>query len=319
MNSVQAARMVSILVPVYNNELYLCELCARLRTVLEGDNREFEIILVNDGSSDESWKVICDLAINDVRIKGLMLSRNFGQHAAISAALEHATGENFILMDADLQDRPEMIPILLRKLSDGGHDIVYTIKIGDKDSLFRRLTSLTFHGLVSSATKTISAANIGTFRAFDGKIARALLDYRERGVVYGPLMHTLGYDIAFVPVQRDQRIGSRSSYSFAKRLALAFQSIVSYSTLPQRSLLWAGGLVCISSLGYLAIIVLQHFLGGKSLAEGLTLLVTLMLFLIGVIMLALGVLASYLFLIYKEVLSRPRYHIQDTRNLGEHK
>lgn len=307
--------LASILVPVYNNAPYLAELFERLARAFDPlPERTFELIFVNDGSRDESWKIISELAASDNRVKGLQLSRNFGQHAAISAALEHASGDTYVLMDADLQDRPEIVPDLLEKLAAGGHDIVYTLKIGGDDGWTKRMTSHAFHSFVGRSTSTETAANIGTFRAFNRKVAMALAQYRERAIVYGPLMHTLGYDVAFLPVGRDERIGSRSSYSFRKRAALAFQSIVSYSTLPQRLLLWSGGIISAATLAYLAIVVVQRLLGLEALAEGLTLLTALVLFFSGIVLFSLGILGWYLFLIYREVLSRPRYHIQNSLN-----
>jgi dolichol-phosphate mannosyltransferase len=309
--------LVSLLIPVYNNALYLRELISRTASVLESAGIAFEMVMVDDGSRDESWDILAEAAGQDRRVKAIRLSRNFGQHAAISAALEHASGSRFVLMDADLQDRPELVPELLRKLDEGAHDIVYTVKVGGDDGVFKRLTSLAFHGMVSDVTGSDHVADVGTFRVFNSNVANALRDYRERGVVYGPLMHTIGYDVAYVQVQRDRRIGSRSSYSFAKRMALAFQSIVSYSTLPQRLLLWTGMAVCAASMLYLLAVVIQHLMGKPGLAQGLTLLIVLMLFLIGLIMLSLGILASYLFLIYREILDRPRYHVRRAINLEE--
>lgn len=311
--------LVSILIPVYNNAPYLAELVDRIRGALDGRRHAFEIVFANDGSRDESWEVIRGLAAADTRVKALQLSRNFGQHAAISAALEHASGDLYVLMDADLQDRPEVIPVLLDKLEAGSHDIVYTLKVGGNEGWLKRSTSHAFHSFVGKSTRTDAVANIGTFRAFNRKIAAALLQYRERAIVYGPLMHTLGYDVAFLPVDRDDRIGSRSSYSFRKRTALAFQSIVSYSTLPQSALLWTGGIICTATFAYLAIVVVQRLLGFEYLAEGLTLLTALLLFFIGVVMFSLGILGWYLFLIYREVLSRPRYHVQQACNFPDSK
>lgn len=309
--------LLSILIPAYNNEAYLRELCGRIDSSLSQAGIPFEIVFVNDGSRDRTWQILSELASADVHIKAICLSRNFGQHAAISAALEHAAGDRFVLMDADLQDRPELIPALLERLDGGQNDIVYTLKTGGEDSLVRRLTSRAFHSFVSSSTSSQTETNIGTFRAFNKKVADALLDYRERAVVYGPLMHTMGYRTAFVPVPRDARQGSGSSYTFSKRMSLAFQSIVSYSTLPQKLLLWTGGIVCAASVVYLLAIVVQYLAGGEGLAQGLTLLVVLVLFLIGVLMLGLGIISAYLFLVYREILDRPRYHVQQAINLGD--
>lgn len=309
------ADLASILIPVYNNGPYLVELADRLRAAFDERGRQVEIVFVNDGSRDDSWDILTALAAADPRIKAVRLSRNFGQHAAISAALDHASGNTYVLMDADLQDQPEVAPTLLDALERGGHDIIYTLKVGAIEGWFKRATSRAFHSFVGKSTRTDTAANIGTFRAFNHKVAAALSQYPERAIVYGPLMHTLGYDVAFVPVDRNERVGSRSSYSFGKRAALAFQSIVSYSTLPQKALLWCGGAISVATLLYMAVIVVQHLLGMGTLANGLTLLTVLLLFFSGIVMFSLGILGWYLFLIYREVLFRPRYHVQKTFNI----
>lgn len=306
---------LSIMIPVYNNARYLRELNSRIATTLDAANIEFETLYVDDGSKDGSWAILRQLADESPKVKALRLSRNFGQHAAISAALEHTSGNCIVLMDADLQDQPEAIPQLLERLESGGHDIVYTLKEGGEESALRRLTSLTFHKFVGRSSGSHVSANIGTFRVFTRKVADALLDYRERAIVYGPLMHTMGFDAGFQRVTRAPRIGSGSSYSFGKRFALAFQSIVSYSTLPQRTLLWSGGIVCMLCIGYMIAIIVQYLMGSGSLPHGLTLLATILLFLTGLLMIGLGILASYLFLIYREILNRPRYHVQQTYNL----
>lgn len=311
------ALTVSVLVPVYNNSEHLEELYVRTTTTLTRANIDFELILVNDGSRDGSWDIIRRLAGSDQRVKALCLSRNFGQHAAISAALEHASGDNIVLMDADLQDRPELIPELLEQLSGNENDIVYTLKYGGEESPFKRMTSRAFHSFVGTTTNSRTTANIGTFRAFNRGVANALLGYRERAVVYGPLMHTMGYRTSFVPVPRDPRFGSRSSYTFAKRLALAFQSIVSYSTLPQKAFLWMGGIVCAASMLYLGAVIVQYSIGTEGLAQGLTLLVVLVLLLMGMMMIGMGVLAAYMFLIFRETLDRPRYHVQESVNVSQ--
>jgi len=307
--------LVSVLVPVYNNATHLRELYSRIRSALADQGIEFEVLLVNDGSSDDSWNIIAEIATADARVKALALSRNFGQHAAISAALEHASGKRFVLMDADLQDRPEVIPQLLDRLASADVDIVYTRKQGGDEGWVRSITSLAFHKFVDRATRSKTAPNVGTFRVFNRDVAEALLRYRERAIVYGPLMHTMGFRTDYVDVARDPRTETRSSYSFGKRVALAFQSIVSYSTLPQRILLWFGGAVSVLSMGYLLIILMQYLVVGGGLPQGLTLIAVLLLFLIGVLMAALGVIASYLFLIYRETLDRPRYHVQRALNV----
>lgn len=307
-------KSLSIVVPVYNNVAHLALLHARVVDAMTGIDLQWELILVDDGSEDGSWDSIRLLGRQDHRVLGLRLSRNFGQHAAISAGFELASGDACILMDADLQDRPEMIPLLIDTLKAGDYDIVYTIKQNETEGLSRRLTSRAFHSVIGFSTGMPQQRSIGTYRIFHRKVLDALLQYTERAIVYGPLMHTMGFNCGFLEIPRDERQGSGSSYSFRRRLALAYQSVMSYSTLPQKAMLWLGSTVCAASILYLVVIIAQYFLVGRDLPPGLTMLTVLLLFSTGSLMLGMGVLASYLFLIFRETLARPRYHLRSVIN-----
>jgi dolichol-phosphate mannosyltransferase len=305
---------VSILVPVYNNAPHLRELHRRLALAFEPlADTELELLLVDDGSADASWETIGEIAASDPRVKGLVLSRNFGQHAAISAALEHATGDALVLMDADLQDRPEHVPLLLAQLA--GVDVVYTVKVGAREPWLTRATSRMFHHFVSAATGSFRVDHIGTFRCFTRQVADALLQYRERAIVYGPLMHSLGYRIRFVELERDAREGSGSSYTFARRMKLALQSLISYTTIPQKALMFAGAGLFAAATLYLVSTIVQYFAFGAQLPSGTTLLIVLNLAILGVVVGGIGILAVYVFMIHREVLARPRYLVRQTLNL----
>jgi dolichol-phosphate mannosyltransferase len=306
-----AAPRLSILVPVYNNQATIAQLLDRLRTALDGF--DYEAVVVNDGSRDGSLSLLKARAAVDPRLRLISFSRNFGQHPAIAPALEHARGDVLILMDADLEDRPEHIPMLVRTLQERQCDIVYTTKL-EESVTARDLSSDAYHHVVARTIGVTVPRQLGTFRAFTRKVANALRAFPERDVLYGPLMFYVGFHSVIVPVERGPRSG-RSSYTFTKRLRLAVNSLVTYSDLAPRLLASAGVVMIMAPLLYGAIVLLQYLFSGRSLPQGLTIIVLLLTFLGGTIMLALGVLGVYVFRIFQEVLARPRYVIDETMNL----
>ncbi len=306
-----AAPRLSILVPVYNNEATIAQLTDRLRKALDGF--EYEAVIVNDGSRDRSLAVLKEQAAADPRLKVINFSRNFGQHPAIAAALDHSAGDVLVLMDADLEDEPENIPMLVRTLQEQGCDIVYTTKL-EGPTTARSLTSDAYHQVFSRTIGVTVPRQLGTFRAFTRKVGDALRAFPERDVLYGPLMFYVGFHYVIVPVVRGRRPG-RSSYTFLKRLRLAVNSLVTYSDLAPKVFAAAGGLMIVGPLLYGFVVLLQYLTGGRSLPQGLTMIVLLITFLGGTIMLALGVLGLYIFRIFREVLARPRYVIDETMNL----
>lgn len=304
---------VSVVVPVYRNAESLPELWERLRTVLTSSFSKFEVVLVDDGSPDDSWAVIQLLASKDSRIKGVRLSRNFGQHPAIAAGFDRASGDVIVLMDADLEDRPESLPNIIGKLSSDV-DIVYTTKASEEGEA--RLTSALFHGVFSRITKAHVPANIGTLRAFNRKVLRAIQAHTEYNVLFGPLMFFIGFPSTFVEVERDKRRHGRSSYTFTRRLRLAVRSLVSYTDLPNRLFLMFGVVVVAAAGLYAVAVAVQNLVFGVKLPPGLTLIVLLNVFFIGITMISLGIIGSYVFRVYQEVLGRPRYLVAQQVNIA---
>jgi glycosyltransferase involved in cell wall biosynthesis len=313
--SVTPARpRASIVVPVYRNASSLRELAERVTAALVPDWSEFELLLVDDGSPDDAWSVIGELAAHDSRIKGIRLSRNFGQHPAIAAGFDVARGNRIIIMDADLQDRPEELPRLLSGLNDEV-DIVYTIKQGGEGSVTEKITSRIFHTVFSSVTRRKVPYGIGTYRAFSSKVLNSLRAYPEYNVLFGPLMFYVGFSSTYIEVTRDSRKHGTTSYSFLNRLSLAFRSLASYTDLPNRLFFAAGMFVLTLTVLYSLAIVIQYMVFGKVLPSGLTLLALLILFHLAVMLIGLGIIGSYVFRVYQEVLRRPRYLVAQTLNL----
>jgi len=305
---------VSVVVPVYNNEVTVKELWARLVVSLESLVDQFEVIFINDGSSDASWSIISSLADADPRCVGLQLSRNFGQHPAIGAGFERARGDLIVLMDADLQDRPEELSALLSPFSEDGVEIVYSRwEMGDAKA---SPTSRLFHALFARLSGIDMPSNIGTYRAFRRSVRSELLRYREQGAVYGPLMSQMGFDHRYVTVLRDKPGGRDTSYSFRRRLALATSALVSYSDLPHRVVTWAGTIMATGGVVFLSILLVQYAVGDRPLQGGITLLIGITVLTSGVLLMSVGVLTAYVYRIFHEVLGRPRFHIASRVGVG---
>ncbi|HVL07577.1 MAG TPA: glycosyltransferase family 2 protein [Burkholderiaceae bacterium] len=306
---------VSVIIPVYNNARSLQELGQRLDVSLSSCAPNYEVIFINDGSRDDSTVELHKLCASNLRFKAIILSRNFGQHPAICAGFEHARGESVILMDADLQDSPEHIPALLEALQRDDADIVYTIRKTADRKISTRLSSALYHRIFSKIVNTDVPVNIGTFRAFKKNVLHALLQFREVNVLYGPLMFYIGYRAAFVELPYIARPHGVSSYTFRKRLKLAANSLISYTDIPHRLSMYFGGLLLTGCVIYSLMIILQYAVFGASLPSGSTLILLVLCLTLGSIMVSLGIIGSYLFRVYEEVLRRPRYLVQDMVNV----
>ncbi len=305
---------VSVLIPVYNNAASLAELHRRIVGSLESIDRQFEIIFVNDGSVDESAEILRGLTSSDARCVLLNLSRNFGQHPAINAGLQRARGDVIVLMDADLQDRPEELPRLLAPLDqDADLDIVYS-RFELVDGQKPRLTSRLFHRVFARLSDVHIPPNLGTYRAFTTRVRDALLDYPERNAVYGPLMAQMGYRCIYLTVDRAAPVGRATSYSFRRRLALASSSIIAYGSFLHRLVIWVGVTLTVLSAGYLVVIFVQYITGFRALVNGQLLLLVITVLMSGVLLMTVGVLTAYTYRIFQEVLARPRFHI--AREIG---
>jgi dolichol-phosphate mannosyltransferase len=304
------ADFLSVIVPVYNNATSIDALCERLASSLA--SFDYEVLFIDDGSRDNSLTLLKRAAASNSRLKVISLSRNFGQHPAIAAGLDHARGDVMILMDADLEDQPENIPSLVRTLETNEYEIVYTIKGGAGRPALDVMSN--FYHLIFSRTVGVSLPRqLGTFRAFTRKVLAALRQFPERHVLYGPLMFYVGFRYAIVPVERGARSGS--SYSFGKRLRLAVNSLLTYSDLPPIAFVTMGVVMVVLPLLYGLIVILQVAVSGRQLPAGLTFVVLLLCALMGSLMLAIGVIGVYVFRIFQEVLARPRYLINETANV----
>jgi len=306
--------VISVVIPVYNNASTVEELARRIDVALRPS--PYEAIFVDDGSSDDSLARLKRIAGANLSAKVISLARNFGQHPAISAGFEHAKGDVVVLMDADLQDRPEDIPLVVGNLRDDV-DIVYTRKARAEEDVAVRMSSALYHYVFSRITRSPRFAEIGTFRAFSRKFLSALLLYRERNVLYGPLMVYMGFKSAIIDVVRERRPSGSSGYTFGKRLVLAINSLVSYTDIPHRLSIYIGLALFAGSVLYGAAVLVQYLMYGRSLPAGFTLVLLMLTLMLGSLMISLGIIGSYVFRVYQEVLQRPRYLIAEKVNLAE--
>jgi len=304
---------ISVVVPVYKARDCLAELCRRLVQAVEPITPDFEIVLVEDGGDDGSWEGIVALAQRDSRVKGLKLSRNFGQHYAITAGLDQVSGDWVVVMDCDLQDQPEEIGKLYRKVQEG-YDVVFARRHERNDSLYRRFSSwlfIQFYNYLGDIKVDNSVAN---FSISSQRVISYVKRFRERNRAFPAFLNSVGFKRAYVDVEHAARFAGPSSYSFTKLLDFAIQCIVSQSNKPLRlSIRFGFALACLSIL-YGAIMVFRYLLYGATV-PGWTTLVVLVSFLGGLGFANLGILGLYLGKVFDEVKSRPLYCVEQVLNL----
>lgn len=305
------ALKLSIVIPVYNNEGSLEELVRRVLAVCAKITEDFELVLVDDGSRDSSPALLREISNTKPSVVVLSLTRNFGQHAAISAGLEHADGDVFVLMDADLQEPPEAIPEMVDVLVRSNSEIVFSRRQNDKARLKKRFTSDLYFQLFSRISKSPVPQGIGTQRAFTRKVKLDLQRFGEYNILYGPLMNFTGHSFEIIDVPHRKRTAGKSGYTFAKRVELAFNSLVSYTDLPHRFMLWFGIIIFFGSIVYGIVVVLQSILFGSLLPDGIALLIVLVTFIGGALSMIMGLNGMYVFRVYQEVLRRPRYLVRE--------
>jgi dolichol-phosphate mannosyltransferase len=298
----------SVVIPVNNEEDNVRELHRRLGTVMERLGT-YEIIFVDDGSSDKSWQIIKDLHERDASVKGLSFSRNFGHHIAITAGLDHANGNAIILMDGDLQDPPEEIPKLLKKFNEG-YELIYGIRKEKKDSILKRFASFVFWWFINSFSGINIPRNQTLLRIFDRKILDALNSMRERSRFIHGMIAWTGFKTAMQEVEHAPRERGKSKYNVIKLFRLAFNAITSFSTFPLRLATYLGLLSAGIGLIYgLYFIYKKIFLGIPVLGYASTIIAVL--FIGGIQLLILGIIGEYLGRVYQEVQARPIYIVKE--------
>lgn len=306
---------LSVLSPVYRAENCIKELYHRLVASIEPITTDFEIVLVEDGGHDGSWERIAELARLDRRVKALKLSKNYGQHYAITAGLEHASGDWIVVMDCDLQDRPEEIFRLYSKAQEG-FDIVFARRNARKDSLYRRWSSNFFIALYNYLGDLDVDNSVANFSISSRRVIDCVRQFPERNRSFPIFLNSVGFRRSYIDVQHAERFAGTSSYSFSKLLDLAVQCVVSQSNKPLRLSIRFGFALSLLSFIYGMYVLIRAVFFSIGV-PGWATVVLLLCFLGGLGFANLGILGLYLGKVFNEVKGRPLYFVEQTLNVEE--
>ena len=302
---------ISVVVPCYNEEGVLSATHERLSAVCNGmQGLDHELIFVNDGSADQTQHILAELQLRDPHVRVLLLSRNFGHQIAVTAGLEETTGDAVVIIDADLQDPPEVIPEMVRLWREG-NDVVYGIRSErEGESKFKLWTAKVFYRLINRLSETKMPLDAGDFRLLDRRVVEVIKRMPERARFLRGMVSWAGFRQVSIAYDRAPRHAGESKYPLAKMLNFAMDGIISFSLVPLKLAVWTGFLaICVAVLGIVAAIVdrLMH----QDLPRGWASLFVAVLFIGGVQLVSLGIIGEYLGRIYTEVKRRPLYVVQE--------
>jgi undecaprenyl-phosphate 4-deoxy-4-formamido-L-arabinose transferase len=302
------APAVSIVIPVYNEEANLELLYKRLEPVLEDLGRSYEVLFIDDGSRDRSLGILCRLQEKYEAVRVIQLNRNYGQHAAVFAGLDHARGDVIVTLDADLQNPPEEIPGLLDKIAEG-HDVVGGWRENRQDHAFRRLFSWVANK-VTSKVVGVEMRDYGCMlRAYRREVVEVLRGCSEVSSFIPALANTFAGSPTEIPVGHDRRKNGRSKYNPFRLIRLNFDLVTGFSLLPIQVVSLAGIGIALLGLGFGVFLMLRRLVVGAE-AEGIFTLFAILFVFVGIQILALGLIGEYIGRIYMEVRRRPRYVIR---------
>ena len=304
---------LSVVIPVYKAEKCLEELYQRLTSSLRKINKNYEIILVEDCGGDRSWEMISQMARKDKHIKGIQFSRNFGQHFAITAGIDHCDGDWVVVMDCDLQDRPEEIIRLYAKAQEG-HDIVLARRIHRRHSFLKRLTSWFFYKVFNYLSDMSYDGKVGNFRIASRKVIDNFRQMREKLRLYGGLVEWMGFPASSIDVEHDKSHIGGTTYTWRKLFSFAFNIIVAYSDKPLRLMIQCGFIMAVGSFLFGIYIIYRRIYYGISVAGWGSLMVSLY-FIGGITIGFLGLIGIYIGKTFDEAKKRPLYIIRDKHNI----
>lgn len=304
---------ISIVSPVYRGEKMVAELVRRNVKSVTTITDDYEIILVNDASPDNSWEEIVKQCENNPKVKGINLSRNFGQHYAITAGLHYAKGDWVVVMDCDLQDKPEEIPNLYKKAQEG-FDIVYARRVVRKDKFFKRLSSMLFHWVYNWLSGLETDKTIANFGIYKHCVIEEFNKMPERARSFPSLVTYLGFRDAAIDVEHAERAEGKSSYNLYKLFKLSFDVIVSNSNKPLRMAVGLGfGMAALSFLLALYNLIAKWI--GIIQVEGFTTTIFSIWFVGGVMLFVMGILGLYMGKIFDQVKGRQLFVVRDVINI----
>jgi glycosyltransferase involved in cell wall biosynthesis len=298
--------LISVIVPAYNEADVIEAFYQRMLNVLLEHSLEYELIFVNDGSTDNTLAILKKLQEDDHHVMVVDLSRNFGKEIAMTAGLDYCTGDAVILIDADLQDPPELIPDMIEKWQ-GGHDVVYARRVSrDGESFLKKLTSKWFYRLINRLSTVRIPEDTGDFRLMSRRAVNALSTLRERNRFMKGLFSWIGYSQTEIIYERDARYAGSSKWNYLQLWEHAIEGITSFTAIPLKIATYLGLMTATGAFLYGLWIIFKTMIYGDPVAGFPTLMVVI-LFLGGVQLLALGIIGEYLGRIFSESKQRPLY------------
>lgn len=307
----RTACLLSVVVPLYNEEEVIQTTYERLTAVLEQLGEPYEVVMVNDGSRDRTAAIVREICRRDNRVKLVDFSRNFGHQIAVTAGMDYASGRTVVLIDADLQDPPEIIPEMVRLWREG-YDVVYGRRIARKgETWFKKLTAKLFYRLLRSITSVNIPVDTGDFRLMDRKVSDTLCNMREQRRFIRGMVSWAGFRQTSIDYVREERFAGETKYPMRKMIRLSIDAITSFSTKPLKIASILGFLLSAAGFVYL-LIVLYLRLFTDTTQPGWTSLIVISLLFHGITLSLLGVLGEYIGRIYEEAKGRPLYLVAET-------
>ncbi len=311
-------KKISIVVPMYYEEEVAKECYSRLKGILEKiENYNYEIIFINDGSKDKTLPILMEIAEKDKNVKVISFARNFGHQCAVTAGLQYVTGDAIVIIDADLQDPPELIPDML-KLWEDGNDVIYgKRKSREGESKFKLLTASMFYKTLNALSDVEIPKDTGDFRLVDRKVVDVINSLPEHNKFLRGLFSWVGFKQTPFEYERKERFAGKTKYPLKKMLKLAQDGIFSFSTKPLRIVGTMGIISIAISIIILIYAILSYIFNWNNLTAGWTSLMVTMTFLSGMILISLWMIGEYIGRIYDETKRRPQYIIEKTYNIDE--
>lgn len=308
--------LISLIIPSFNEEENIKNTVSTLNEVLKGQDFDYEMIFVNDGSSDATYEKIVEASFEDSRVKGVSFSRNFGKEAAIFAGLEVSAGDACVVLDCDLQHPPKLIPDMV-KLWKQGFEVVEGVKSSrGNESLFHKMCAGSFYRLMSKLIK-IDMRSTSDYKLLDKKVVSALLKLKERNTFFRALTFWVGFNSTKIEYDVEERQFGTTKWSYRSLMKYAINNVTSFSTLPLQIISYLGVISVVMGIALGIQTLVKFFM--HTAAEGFPTVILLELLIGGFIMLSLGIVGHYLARIYEEVKGRPRYIIRDyTDNIKGH-
>lgn len=310
------SKLYSLVIPLYNEEEVIHETIKRVTAVMSNKEFEYEILFVNDGSKDKTEEIVKGYCKEDSHMKLISLSRNFGHQTAITAGMDHAGGDAIIVMDADLQDPPEVVLKMIDKFNEG-YDVVYAIRAKRKgETFFKKFTAKVFYRFLKSMCDVDIPVDTGDFRLISRQVSDVLKSLTERNRYVRGLVSWVGFKQTGIYYEREERFAGETKYPLKKMLKLSVDGITSFSTKPLKLSEWVGSIMAVIGFIYAIVIIIQK-IAGTNMQAGWASTIIAILIIGGIQLMMLGIAGEYIARIFDESKNRPLYIVKEKVNMKD--